>query len=298
MMTKAPTHRAMQALRWIAGDMRSRFGQMRERTAAQRSGMSQPGRTAAEPREDQAPTREEANAPRRPRNGIVLLAAAAGAVAAYVFDPDLGARRRALLRDKARHARRVIARRMRGAIRTIQGRGRGAVHETLRRTPLHRTSPPDMDMYVKQRVESELGHEPDLPLSEVNFDAVDGLVRVRGTVPNADTARRIVQRVLDVEPVKAVVSLLHTPSGLPVGGAAGDKDLIMCARAERLGESLEERLLKRWPQLTADDITASDGHVERLARIIAIRSGHPESEVRAVLDELLLSAALHSAPVK
>ncbi|MFN8558356.1 MAG: BON domain-containing protein [Dehalococcoidia bacterium] len=107
------------------------------------------------------------------------------------------------------------------------GAGAGAHARGGAPRPWHEAPPPpDQDQFIKQRVESELGRHGDLPLADLNFDAADALVRVRGTVADEETARRVVERVAAVEGVKAVLSLMHTPDEAPVGGQAGDRSLL------------------------------------------------------------------------
>jgi hypothetical protein len=55
-----------------------------------------------------------------------------GALAMYLFDPQQGRRRRALLRDQMVHARRVVRERARGATRDLSNRAYGAAMEARR----------------------------------------------------------------------------------------------------------------------------------------------------------------------
>lgn len=228
----------------------------------------------------------------RPRPGRFLIGLAVGAAAAFLFDPRLGRRRRAIARGKlGRYGRAVMA--WPGArLRSATGPAQGLMHEAARHAPWHEAPPPpDQDQFIKQRVESELGRHGDLPLADLNFDAADALVRVRGTVADEETARRVVERVAAVEGVKAVLSLMHTPDGAPVGGQAGDRSLLYGPpRAAVHADGVRKQLMERWPALTDADILASDGHVERLAAVISRRAGVPEAEARAALDEIVLAA--------
>jgi uncharacterized protein YjbJ (UPF0337 family) len=221
----------------------------------------------------------------------LLLAAGAGATAALLLDPQAGARRRALVRDKLRHYGRVLPASARRGGRMVAGPARGALHRVARRVPWRETTPPpDQDQFIKQRVESELGHETDLPLGALNFDAADGVVRVRGTVPDEETARRIVRRTAAVEGVRAVVSLMRTPDGTVVGGMAGDTRLVTGRpRAAIQGEAVARRLKERWPGLTDADILATEGHTDRLVDLICTRTGEPAERVRPAVDAILLA---------
>jgi hypothetical protein len=215
----------------------------------------------------------------------------AGGLIGFLCDPRSGARRRAVTRDKLGKYSRQTARALRGWTRGSDGRLRGALHDLAGHVPGHAAeASPDTDTFIKQRVESELGHAAHLPLHAVNFDAVEGIVRVRGTVPDADCAEEIVARAAAVEGVRAVVSLMRAPDGTPVGGSAGDETALT---GDPLGvvhsRALRERLIARWPVLDDAAILASDGHVDRLAETIGARTNEPAEEVRAALDEMLLA---------
>jgi hypothetical protein len=226
------------------------------------------------------------------RLSTLLLGVLIGVTATLLLDPRLGVRRRALLRDKARRYGRIGPRRLRGSARSARGPLRGAMHAVARQAPWREEpAPPDQDEYVKHRVETELGRHRDLRVRDINFDAADGVVRVRGTVPDEETARRIVRAAAAVDGVRAVASLLHTVEGTPIACEAGDTDLLHGRpRAATQGESVRRRLMERWPVLTDADIHASAGHPDRLAGIICSRTGQEERDVRAILDDILLAA--------
>ncbi|MER3420813.1 MAG: hypothetical protein C4290_09955 [Chloroflexota bacterium] len=224
---------------------------------------------------------------------FVLLGAVTGAALMYLLDPQEGRRRRALARDKAGHyARRagVIARRM---SRNLEGRLRGLLHALEKRLPWYEPEPvPEDDQFIKDRVQSELGRYRDLPLHAVNFDCTDGIVRIRGTVPDMDSARRLVERTAAVEGVRAAVSLMRLPDGTPVGGIAGNVDAVLGQpRAKFYGEDIERKMKERWPALTDADILASEGHIDRMVHIIHAKTHQPEEEIRAALDSILIAAA-------
>jgi hypothetical protein len=225
------------------------------------------------------------------RFALLLLGIMIGGVGTLLLDPHLGTRRRALVRDKARRYRRIAPRRVRGVARSARGPMRGAMHTMAHRAPWHQQpAPPDLDEFVKHRVETVLGRRRDLSLSDLNFDAADGVVHVRGTAPDEETVRRIVQAAASVEGVRAVSSLLHTPDGRLVHCEAGDSAALHGRpRAAVQGESVRRRLLDRWPDLTEADVRASAGHPDRLAACIAARTGQSAREIRAALDETLMA---------
>jgi hypothetical protein len=214
-----------------------------------------------------------------------------GAATAFLLDPQSGKRRRALLRDQAVHFRHMLPRRLRGAVRQSEGRMEGVLHEVGEHLPGHvHEPPPDLNQFITQRVASELGRDRRIPWGDINLDAADGIVHVRGTVADEELARHIGQEAAKVADVRAVVSLLHTPDGRPVGGIAGDVELAHGApRAAVQGEEVRRQLTRRWPALTDADILATDGHVDRLVALIGRHTGEPEAEVRQALEAILLS---------
>jgi hypothetical protein len=217
--------------------------------------------------------------------------ALAGAAAAFLLDPRSGRRRRAVTRDKAGKYRRLSARWFTGGWRAAAGPLRGAAHEAARHAPGYEPAPPpDTNAFIKQRVESELGRFPELPLAGLVFDAADGVVNVRGVVQDDDCAEAILQRVAAVEGVRAAISYMRTEDGTPAGTYAGEVEAIATMPAVLKTNALRGQLFARWPSLTDDDILASGGHIAPLAEAISRRTGEPESGVRAALDELLLAA--------
>jgi hypothetical protein len=224
-----------------------------------------------------------------PRLCTFVIGVAAGAAAMFFFDPLIGRRHRALARDKARHYARRTPTVFGRLARRLTGRMRGAAHDASEHMPWHtEPPPPDRNQFIKERVESQLGHIKDLPLSALNFDAVDGVVRVRGTVPDMPTALDVLERVAKVEGVRAAESRMHTPDRLTIAGVAGDVHAVTGPpRAAVYGEAMRRGLLQRWPTLTDHDLQASDGHIGRLVAIICERSGEPEPEVRRALDAMV-----------
>ena len=98
-----------------------------------------------------------------------LGAAAAGALAMYYLDPELGARRRALLADLVRSG-------LPGDRRHGSGRGR------LRRTyDLATHGDPQSDAELRDRIRDRLGRLVSYP-GAIHIDVEDGVVRLSGRV--------------------------------------------------------------------------------------------------------------------
>ncbi len=226
------------------------------------------------------------------KTGKALLAGvAAGALVGYFLDPQTGRRRRALARDQVVHLRAVLPRDVSGAGQRLAGSCRGAWHAVAGLTSGCRESAPVDAATLTQRVESELGPDPMLRMTQVNFDAADGVVRVRGQAADERMAERIVQRTAEVPGVRSVISLMRLPDGTPAGGMAGDLDYLDAGpRALLHGEALRDAMRERWPAVTDSDILASDGHLGKMTAAIAARTGEAPEAVRVALEEILLEA--------
>lgn len=219
-----------------------------------------------------------------------VLGAGAGAAAIFFLDPRSGTRRRALVRDQIHHYAGALPYRLGRAGRAATGPCLGLAHRLARLTHGGAREAPVDDTELKHRVESELGRDPSMPLGDLNFDVVDSVVRIRGAVPYARTAAWIVEEAAKVDGVGAVLSLMRTPDGIPVGGTAGNLDLIDAGpRAEIRSEAVREALLERWPSLTDADILASNGHVGTLVAAISTYTGISNEAIRVELEEILLS---------
>lgn len=136
------------------------------------------------------------------------IGAAVGAAVMWLFDPAAGRRRRALARDRGlavlRHGLRRSAR---------AGRAAGAEAYGLRQKAAHlREQPKDYDdQTLKSKVESELFREPDAPKGQVDVNAQDGVVQLRGEVGSTELIEDLVKRARGVQGVRDVENLLHLP---------------------------------------------------------------------------------------
>jgi osmotically-inducible protein OsmY len=146
--------------------------------------------------------------------------AAIGAAIAFFFDPTSGRRRRALARDRAgsflRQGRRRLTRLQRHAQAEAYGVSQKAQH--LREEP----KPTPDDATLAQKVQTEIFRDPDVPKGQINVNAENGTVVLRGEVENADLIRDLEERVRKVQGVEEVENLLHVPgSTAPMHGRHG-----------------------------------------------------------------------------
>lgn len=142
--------------------------------------------------------------------GLIL-----GASAAWLLTPNTGRRNRAMIRDKMAHlwhanARAVStfshrrAKYMRGSLTGLAHEGRQVIHH-------QEFEPPDLDQYLKHRVETEIFRRPEVPKGDINIGAVNGIVTVRGTAASTALIEQIVGDIRRVEGVQEVINLLKTP---------------------------------------------------------------------------------------
>ena len=138
----------------------------------------------------------------------MLFGAAVGAAIAYLFDPDRGRGRRTRLRDQAiAYGRRASERAARRA-RFAAGTAFGSVRELGSRMM---PRPSVDDATLVDRVRSEALGNPRIPAGEINVDAADAVVTLRGELCDRALIDEVVKRVRAVPGVRAVHDLLHVP---------------------------------------------------------------------------------------
>jgi osmotically-inducible protein OsmY len=113
--------------------------------------------------------------------------AALGAALAYFFDPDNGKRRR-----------KATVKRLTGFAR----RRREGVQ-----------GPPQDDVTLARKVESEIFRDADVPKGAIDVNAEHGKVVLRGEVDSTELIEELVDKARRVQGVEEVESLLHTPPG-------------------------------------------------------------------------------------
>jgi osmotically-inducible protein OsmY len=134
------------------------------------------------------------------------LGALLGAVAALYLDPANGKRRRHTLRDRAHGQLR------RGVRRTWRlGRGVAAQSYGLSQRARHlRQEPKDYDdATLKAKVETELFRPEGSPKGQVNVNAQNGIVQLRGELDSRDLIEDLVDRARKIQGVVEVENLLH-----------------------------------------------------------------------------------------
>ena len=154
---------------------------------------------------------------RGPSRLPVLSGAIVGAAVVYLFDHEKGRARRALLVD-------WTGARLRRGWRTVNqlsartGNTAAAFPQRMVQLRSSRPRPAD-DLTLRDRVESEVFRNPDLPKGQINFDVESGVVTVRGQVDNAYQIANVEKAVLKVPGVAGVENLLHV-NGTPAPNKA------------------------------------------------------------------------------
>jgi osmotically-inducible protein OsmY len=111
-----------------------------------------------------------------------LFYGALGALAAYFFDPDSGRRRRARVRD-----------RLRGFVPQVEEK------------------PQTDDFTLARKVETEIFRDADVPKGQINVNAENGVVVLRGEVGKPELIRDLEEKTRNVQGVREVENLLSTP---------------------------------------------------------------------------------------
>src|SRR4051794_35319848 len=138
-----------------------------------------------------------------------------GAVAAtltYFFDPQNGARRRNVARDRV-----VAFFRQGGRKAGRAGRSVGSQAYGLKQQALHvreEPKPEPDDITLARKVETEIFRDADVPKGKINVNAEGGIVFLRGEVEDASMIEDLGKAARKVQGVREVENLLHAP-GFP-----------------------------------------------------------------------------------
>ena len=148
--------------------------------------------------------------PQREQLPFYLAAAAGGVALLYFLDPSNGTRRRHTARDRAlslgRHGFRRVRKLARHTTSDAFGLGQRLVHR------LPRPAPDLDDATLVDKVESIVFRDRDVPKGEININAENGVVFLRGQVPRPELVEELESRVRKVRGVRGVENLLHLPA--------------------------------------------------------------------------------------
>lgn len=135
-----------------------------------------------------------------------ILTGALGALAMYLFDPQLGRTRRAKLQQQLGGLSRRAARDATRKTEYVRGQAEGLRH--LGTTD----SEPENDAALTAKIESEVLSRQNYPKGQINVNAAEGIVEMRGV---CDSAEQVDALEADVRKIKGVVDVhnyLHLAS--------------------------------------------------------------------------------------
>lgn len=147
----------------------------------------------------------------RTRNQVpfYLSAAMGGAALAYFLDPQSGRRRRHQGRDQllslARQGTKRARKLVHHATSDAAGQARRAAHALRKPEEVELD-----DTTLVDKVESIVFRKQDVPKGQININAENGVVFLRGQVEDPELVEALEARVRKVRGVKDVQNLLHT----------------------------------------------------------------------------------------
>jgi osmotically-inducible protein OsmY len=132
-----------------------------------------------------------------------------GALIAYFFDPQNGRSRRAEARQRVPASFRKASARAEGA-----GRAASAHAQAVKQKAAHmkeQEKPQPDDVTLAHKVETEIFRDADIPKGQINVNAENGKVFLRGEVEQPELIKDLEKRTKKVQGVREVENLLHTP---------------------------------------------------------------------------------------
>jgi osmotically-inducible protein OsmY len=132
-----------------------------------------------------------------------------GAALTYFFDPQQGRRRRATTQDRvaAFFRRRVRQGEQIGRSATAQAEGLAQKAKHLK----EEEKPQPDDVTLTRKVETEIFRDAEVPKGQINVNAENGKVFLRGEVGEPELIKDLEKRARKVQGVKDVENLLHLP---------------------------------------------------------------------------------------
>ncbi len=141
------------------------------------------------------------------RTGRFALWGSAGALLAYLFDPQSGRGRRNKMKDQLQAKVRRTGERIDKKGRYIEGKLEGAAHTV---TSSGGTPPAD-DKALADKIKSEILGGEEFAGHQVLVDAADGVVALRGELKRPEQIKDLEAAVRKVPGVRDVENLVHLP---------------------------------------------------------------------------------------
>ena len=132
-----------------------------------------------------------------------------GAALTYFFDPQQGRRRRAMAQDRIAAFFRQRAGKAEQLSRSASAQAEGMAQKAkhLQEEP----KPQPDDVTLARKVESEIFRDAEVPKGQINVNAENGKVVLRGEVGKPEMIRDLEDRARKVQGVQDVENLLHLP---------------------------------------------------------------------------------------
>jgi osmotically-inducible protein OsmY len=132
-----------------------------------------------------------------------------GALLAYFFDPDNGRRRRALARDRIPAFFRRMSERAERTGKVVAAEAEGVKQKATHLKEEEKPQPDDVTL--ARKVETEIFRDADVPKGQINVNAENGKIVLRGEVEQPEMIKDLEKRTKKVQGVVEVENLLHTP---------------------------------------------------------------------------------------
>ena len=140
---------------------------------------------------------------------LFAFGAAMGAALAYFFDPETGNRRRSMTRDRVLAFFRRTGHQAGRAGQAAKSQAYGVTQKAVHLTDRTKEEPDDATLAHK--VETELFRDADVPKGDINVNAENGVVYLRGQVADEGLAETLGKSARKIQGVREVENLLHTP---------------------------------------------------------------------------------------
>jgi osmotically-inducible protein OsmY len=139
-----------------------------------------------------------------------------GAALAYFLDPRSGGQRRDVASAKAGQV--ASSGPVQTVAHTAGAQAQGVVAKAKQAATGGESAPGD-DNTLKSKVETEIFRPADAPKGSVNVNVANGVVELRGEVPDQGWHDRLESEARKIDGVRDVRNLLHLPGETPVNVA-------------------------------------------------------------------------------
>jgi osmotically-inducible protein OsmY len=132
-----------------------------------------------------------------------------GALLAYFFDPNNGRRRRAMARDRIPAFVRGMSKRAEQTGGAVVAKAEGVKQKATHLKEEEKPQPDDVTL--ARKVETEIFRDADVPKGQINVNAENGKIVLRGEVEKPELIQDLEKKTKKVQGVTEVENLLHTP---------------------------------------------------------------------------------------